>query len=266
MQVSALHVYPVKSCRGAALESAEVVERAIRHDRRFMVVRPDGALLTQRQEPRMALIEVAVDDDALTLDVAGQESCRIETRAVGPSRRVEVWGSPCEVVDQGDVVATWLSEYLGTPARLVAMSGGYRRPLREPLPREFDGRLSFADAAPLLVVGAASLDDLNRRLGEPVPMNRFRPNVVIAGAAPYAEDTWGRIRIGDIELVRLIPCGRCAVTTIDQATGAGGQEPLRTLASYRPQTAFGVPFGSYYGHVGTGPLRVGDAVEVVDPG
>ena len=129
-------------------------------------------------------------------------------------------------------------------------------------PREFDGRLTFADASPLLVVGSESLADLNARLETPLPMNRFRPNIVIDGCPPYAEGGWDRILVGDLVLERLAPCGRCAITTTDQASAERGKEPLTTLETYRRDPDFGVIFGSYYGHTTIGRLAVGDAVTV----
>ena len=264
MKVSGLFVYPVKGCRGVAVEAVGVGDRAMENDRRFMVIDADGTFITQRKRPEMAMIEASVSGDVLQLAAPGRTPLSVETRAEGDTRGVAVWDTPCDVVDQGDAVAAWLSAYLGTPARLVAMASGYRRPMPEKLPAEHGGRLTFADAAPLLIISASSLDDLNGRLATPLPMDRFRPNIVVTGCAAYAEDTWTRVRVGGIELDRLIPCGRCAVTTTDQATGERtGKEPLATLAGYRRDADFGVLFGSYYAHLGTGRLAVGDAVEVV---
>ena len=265
MLVESLHIYPIKSCRGLTLERFDVTEGPLADDRRFMLINPKGHLVSQREQPRMALIEVSITGDTLELSARGAKQARFDTRTDGEARDVELWQTPCKVVDQGQDVADWLTAYLGSPVRLVAQHRDYARPLHPALPRQFDGRTTFADAAPFLVVTQASLDDLNRRLETPVPMNRFRPNVVISGASSaYAEDDWKRIRIGDVELVRLIQCGRCVMTTTDQETAERGKEPLRTLATYRPKTPLGVPFGTYYAHAGPGQMKVGDGVEVIE--
>ncbi|MEM8885889.1 MAG: MOSC N-terminal beta barrel domain-containing protein [Planctomycetota bacterium] len=263
MHIASLHSYPVKSCRGIALERALIGDQGVKNDRRFMVTTPDGTFLTQRQLPRMAMIQVSVTDDIVELEAPGAPALRFEAQGSGTPRTVAVWGSPCEVLDLGDDVAAWFSAYLEAPARLVSMAPGYQRPLHDALPREHDGRLLFADAAPLLVTSEASLAELNSRLDEPVPMNRFRPNIVIAGCDPFAEDEWTRFRVGSLEFERLIPCGRCAITTTDQATGARGKEPLATLAGYRKHPDFGVTFGTYFVHLGTGAIAVGEEVVIV---
>lgn len=263
MRISGLFVYPVKSCRGIALDEVEVGEQAFVNDRRFMVIQPEGKFITQGLRPVMAQIEASVHGDVVELDAPGRQPIRVEARTTGERQAVSLWGTPCEVVDQGDEVAAWLSEILETPARLVAMAAGYERPVHEKLPRAYDGRLIFADAAPILVISEASLDELNDRLDTPLPMNRFRPNLVVSGCEPYAEDAWDRIRLGGFELARMVPCGRCSVTATDQATGERGEEPLRTLATYRKDETYGVMFGTYYGHLGTGRLAVGDLVEVM---
>lgn len=263
MRVSGLFVYPVKSCRGMAVDAVDVLETSLRNDRRFMVVAPGGGFLTQRQLPRMALIEAGIEGDVLELRSPGRAPLLVEARREGETEDVAVWDTPCLVVDQGDAAAEWLFASLGTPARLVAMVEGYRRPVQERLSREFDGRLLFADSAPFLVASEASLEDLNRRLSDPVPMDRFRPNIVVSGCIPYAEDTWETVRIGDIELRHMEPCGRCVFTTTDQTTAERpNNEPLATLATYRRDPERGVTFGSYYGHVSTGRLAIGDFVAV----
>lgn len=261
MKISALFVYPVKSCQGVPLEQVSVGHTGLQHDRRFMLVRPDGAVLTQRDEPFMTRIEARVTEgDVLELRSEGAAPLRITTRAEGAPSAVEVWGTRCEVIDQGEAVAAWLSACLGTPARLVAMSAGFERPAYSGFPRALDGRVLFADAAPILVIGEASLLDLNRRLKAPLPMDRFRPNLVVTGSAPYAEDDWERVRIGGLELTRVNPCGRCAITTTDQLTGERGKEPLATLATYRQHPELGVVFGTYFANAEPGRLKVGDEV------
>jgi uncharacterized protein YcbX len=178
-------------------------------------------------------------------------------------REVGVWDDTVAAVDAGNEAAAWLSGTVGESARLVFMPAGTRRAVDNRYGAPGD-QVSFADAYPYLLISRGSLDDLNARLAKPLPMDRFRPNLVVAGCAPYAEDKWRRIRIGPVVFRLVKPCTRCAVTTIDQATGAhDGPEPLRTLAGYR-QGEGGVRFGMNLIAEGDGEVRVGDEVVVVE--
>jgi hypothetical protein len=259
--LSALYVYPVKSLRGIALDSAEVDARGIRHDRRFMVVDARGRFLTQRELPRMARVAVRLEAPHLLLDADGQATLRVPLEPRARDRwRVRVWSSRVEAVPVGPEADRWLSRALGTHCHLVHMPQGARR-LADP--RYARGRqlVSFADAFPFLLASAASLEDLNRRLQTPVVMRRFRPNLVVRGAPPFAEDGWREIAIGSLSFRVVKPCSRCAVTTVDPDTGERGTEPLRTLAAYRKR-AGKVYFAQNLVHAGPGELRVGDAVVV----
>jgi uncharacterized protein YcbX len=175
---------------------------------------------------------------------------------------VQVWKDVVDACDAGPEAARFLSAHLGMDARLVRMPDDTLRQVRLDYARPGD-RVGFADAFPLLVIGEGSLEELNRRLETPLPMLRFRPNLVIAGTAPNEEDAWRRIRIGDTELDVLKPCDRCVVTTIDQTTGMAGKEPLRTLSTYRRWNGK-VYFGKYAVHRGRGTVRVGDEVTVLE--
>lgn len=262
MEVRSLHVYPIKSCRGISLEEVEVQTAAMKDDRRFLVVDGEGRFLSQRNVPRMAHVEPRVAGDALEFSMRGKEPLRIVTTRDGEPRETSIWGNACQVVDQGDEAARWLEDVLGRPCRLVQMAGGYERAMHQQLAGGPTGKLHFADAAPLLVTSEASLEDLNARLDAPVPMERFRPNLVVRGCDAYAEDTWPRIRVGDVALAPLTPCGRCVITTTDQETLARSKEPLRTLATYRRHEDLGALFGMYYLHQNEGMIRVGDAVRL----
>jgi hypothetical protein len=173
--------------------------------------------------------------------------------------------------DCGDEPAAWLSDHLGLPCRLVRAGAAYARPIpARKLPSTLHltphtaYEVSFADGFPFLVISEESLADLNARLDAPVPMNRFRPSLVVAGGEPYAEDTWGRFRIGSVVFHGATRCGRCVVTTTDQLTAARGQEPLRTLATYRRDAAGDVMFGRNLVHETiSGRLRVGEPVELL---
>jgi len=259
--LTGLHVYPVKSCRGLSLESVEVDERGPRHDREWMIVDEEGRFVTQRQEPRLALVDVALDGEALELSVEGTGRARAPLEpppSDAPVRRVVVWRSTCDAVDEGDEAAGLLSEHLGRAVRLVRMAPAFRRrvnPDRVPDP-SFVG---FADGYPFLLIGEASLADLNARLDAPLEMARFRPNLVVAGAAPYAEDGWQRFRLGGIPFEHAKPCDRCAIPTIDPATGRRGREPLATLARYR-RGGDSVLFGVNLVHRAPGTLHLGTPV------
>jgi uncharacterized protein len=263
--VTGLFVYPVKSCAGIALQVAEVGARGIRHDREFMLVDPQGHFLTQRQLPRMALIHPARTADTLALTAPGM--CRLDLTPCRDGERVNatIWRDRVAAIDQGPEVADWLSTFLQTPCRLVRQVDDAVRPVDREFATQPTDEVSFADGYPLLLLSEESLSDLNARLETRLPMNRFRPNVVVArAAAPYVEDTWRRISIGEVTFSLVKACARCAITTTDQVTAARGHEPLTTLATYR-RVARGVLFGQNLIHHTGGTLRVGDRVRVDQP-
>lgn len=266
MHVSALHLYPVKSCRGLSVPSAEIDDHGFVGDRRFMVVtETDGMFLTQRTHPRMALIETSLTSTALFLSSPGCGSVTVPLNASAGQRRVTVWKSTTSADDCGDEPAGWLSNFLGLPLRLVRMGGTFQRPIVKPTAQPGDV-VSFADGYPFLVLSEASLADLNTRLAQPLPMNRFRPNLVVAGCDAFAEDSWTKIRIGTAIFRNAGPCTRCPITTTDQLTAVRGKEPLKTLATYRrdPDDPTDVNFGTNLIHeTKRGTLSVGAKVEAV---
>lgn len=242
MEISGLFTYPIKACAGHSLMRAALTPRGLAHDRWMMVVDLDGRFLTQRECPTLALVLPTVETDRLTVTAPGAAALTLPIRTDGPRRAVVIWKSTCEAIDQGDPVAEWFSAHLGRPVRLVRMADGFNRTLDQhyaPRPSDTTG---FADGYPILVLSEESLMDLNRRLTTPLPMNRFRPNIVVRGAAPYAEDTWRRFTINGLPFEGVKTCARCAVTTTDQTTAARGREPLATLATYRDSDR-GVLFG-----------------------
>lgn len=254
------------------MDSAQVDAYGLVGDRRFLVVDAEGRFLTQRVLPRMALIETALIRDALVLSCPDHGSVAISLSAVyRPVSGVSVWKDTVTADDCGDDAAAWLGEFLGVTCRLVRAGAAYSRPIPgRKIPSTLDVRLSaghevsFADAFPFLVISEESLADLNGRLNAPLPMNRFRPNLVVTGAAPYAEDDWGRFRIGGVVFHGATRCGRCVIPTTDQLTAARAQEPLRTLATYRRDEEGVVMFGRNLVHeTKTGRLSVGDAVELL---
>jgi uncharacterized protein len=268
--IASLHIYPVKGLKGIDLPAARCTERGLEHDRRWMVVDGDGDFLTQRSHPLMATIWTELQDGTLELSAPHMDPVAVPlVPAAGPAMKVRVWNSVVDAVPVSRFADSWLTEYLGQPLRLVYMPEATHRLSNKQYTGGDDRLVGFADAYAYLLVGRSSLGDLNARLrdkGSPaMPMNRFRPNIVIEGSEPYAEDAWGDVRLGDDAVLRAAkPCGRCQVTTTDQSTGeVRGPEPLHTLSSYREHKEFGPLFGMNYVTVRNGLVRVGDKVEVV---
>ncbi len=261
--VTTLTYYPIKACRGIDTPVSNIEPMGLAGDRRMMVVTPEGGFLTQRDHPRLALVAPSLQDGSLTLSAPGVEPLGIELRTSGATVPVDIWGSKdVAAVDQGDLAAGWLSSWLNAPVRLVHLANGYIRRLNPAYAVSPHDHTAFADGYPILVTSEESLQDLNSRLDSPVPMNRFRPNLVVKGGQPFAEDGWRRVRIGDVELALVKPCPRCVVTTIDKDTLMQGKEPLKTLSAYR-KTEMGALFGMNAIPVSTGRIEVGTPVEVL---
>ena len=263
--ITSLHVYPVKGLRGVDLRESRCTDRGLEHDRRWMVVDAAGEFLTQRSHPKMATVWTDLGDAALTLSAPDVESVDVPLEpAAAATLRVRVWNSLCDAVPASDAADAWLSDYLGLACRLVYMPESTQR-RSNPEYAGSDRLVGFADGYAYLLTGEASLADLNARLATrkhpALPMNRFRPNIVVSGSSAYAEDGWKEIRVGTAMLRAAKPCGRCEVTTTDQSTGeVRGPEPLATLATYRDSREFGVMFGMNLVTVAPGTVRVGDAV------
>jgi uncharacterized protein YcbX len=260
--LSQLYVYPVKSAGGIPLEASGVDGRGLRHDRRWMLVDEAGSFMSQRRFPRMALVRLRIEPDHLVVDAPEMPPLEVPLRP--PDRKLRlarVWGDLVEVSTIGDDADRWFGEFLGVGCNLVYLPEESIRPVDPAYGRRGD-RVGLADGFPFLLVSEASLADLNSRLEHPVPMNRFRPNLVVGGCEPFAEDGWRLIRIGSITLRVVKPCARCTITTVDQETAARGKEPLRTLADFR-RAGNKVLFGQNLIHDDTGTLRAGDPVEVV---
>lgn len=262
--LSAIHVFPIKSGAAWIRDEAEVEPRGLAGDRRWMVADANGRFLTARQHPRLTLIRARADGAALDLEAPGMPPLRLAPSQSAARIEATVWKSivPAQIADTA--ADAWIGAFLGLPARFVHMDAACARAVSPDYGRPGD-EVSFADGYPLLLISQTALDALNARLERPVPMLRFRPNLVVAGTTAHAEDGWKRIRIGAIEFDVVKPCTRCVFTTVDFARGefdpAG--EPLRTLARYR-RTPQGVTFGQNLIPRGRGTLRVGDAVEVLE--
>ncbi len=259
--VTQLITYPLKGARGTAAPEMAIGDRGPEGDRRWMVVDPDGNLVTQREAARLCLIGATARADGLHLEAAGMPPLDVpRPRAEDPVVEVRVWSDRCPARVASPDAHQWLGDFLDRPLRLVHMPDSTKR--RTDADYDPVGAwVSFADGYPALLTNEASLNYLNALLETPLPMARFRPNVVVAGAPPFDEDRWRRFRIGPVPFDGVKPCARCQVPTIDQDTAEAGKEPLRTLARFRKRGS-AVLFGMNVVHRGTGILRVGEAVVV----
>lgn len=232
--LASLHVYPVKSCRGIEIAQSELTATGLRHDREWMIVTPTGRCITQREEPRLALIDTWLDDEGLQLGLPDCKDLFVPFNKRGEAMTVTIWNDRCGAFDMGNEAAALLEEFLGKPYRLVRFNPAGKRPSDHAWTGATIALNFFSDGFPLLAIGSASLADLNTRLTQPLPTNRFRPNLVLEGLEPYAEDRLHEIASDDVRLRMVKPCTRCRITTIDQKTGAAdGVEPLNVLRAYR---------------------------------
>lgn len=261
--LSGLYFYPVKSLAGISLERAPVDRRGIRFDRHWMLVDSEGCFLTQRQRPEMARIKTQLAPGLLRLSAPDMPDLDLELEGEREKQlTVEVWNDRVEAQFEGARVSNWLSQYLGVDCRLVSMPAKTVRPV-DPRFARSDDQVGFSDGFPFLLISEGSLEDLNSRLDTPMTMRRFRPNLVVKGCEPYAEDQWKRIRIGDMTFRVVKPCSRCVITTIEPETLEKGPEPLRTLSQYRRE-GNKVYFGQNVIHDSPGELKLGMPVEILE--
>lgn len=263
ISVSGIRVYPIKSAAGITLGEGLVEERGFRHDRRWMLVDENRIFLSQREAPRLALIRVGIADDALVVEAPGMPALEVplQPEPVDTVSTV-IWHDVVESLPVGEGAARWFREFLGIPCNLVYLPETSVRPV-DPAYSTVGDQVSLADGFPFLLLSEASLDDLNSRMENPLPMDRFRPNLIVRGCGPFAEDGWRRVRIGSVDFRIVKPCARCRITMVDQQTAATGKEPLRTLARYRKRGSE-VFFGQNLIHDAPGAVRVGDTVEVTE--
>ena len=258
MNVSAINLYPIKSLRGSALDEALVCSYGLEHDRRWMLVDPAAHMITQRECTLLATLTPRVEAGCLSIAVPGREDIFIANDVdswTSDEVVVDVWGRSYVGVAAVASINEALSEVIGMQCRLLSIRADVFRTKRD---------VAFHDDSPILTISESSLEELNRRLAVPLPMNRFRPNIVVRDATPFDEDGWQRIAIGDAVLRAIKACERCVITTVDQATGTfSGPEPLATLAKFR-RKGEGVAFGQYYRpEQATATIRLGDAVTVL---
>jgi uncharacterized protein YcbX len=257
IEVSGLRVYPVKSLRPMMPASVAVEIRGLKNDRRWMIVDDKGKFRTRREMPALARINAVAEHDRLILSKDGVGEVCVPLVPEGKSISVQVWGSKPTGTLVSPIADEWLTQAIGESSRLVYMPETARRRIN-PKYEAGRGSVGFADAYPILVASEASIDDLNSRMESSVPIQRFRPNIILKGCGPFEEDTWSRLQIGKVILKAARPCIRCLVTTQDPLTGElQGPEPLKTLASYR-KVPNGVIFGMYYIPEKLGKVSVGD--------
>ncbi|HEY4650706.1 MAG TPA: MOSC N-terminal beta barrel domain-containing protein [Pontibacter sp.] len=262
--VSSIYIYPIKSLGGISLEQAQVQQRGLQYDRRWMLVDAEGGFLSQRRFAQMALLQVRLQEGGLLVThkqgLLAPLFVPFDAQA-DKKVSVTVWEDTCDAWEVDGVVTAWFSKALGMVARLVYMPESTRRNV-DPKYAFAEEVVSFADAYPFLMIGEESLNHLNNKLKSAVLMDRFRPNIVFRGGQAHDEDLLNTFTIGDVQFRAAKPCARCVLTTIDQRTGLKGTEPLRTLATYRTVNNK-VLFGQNLVHEGEGVIRVGDQVNIL---
>ncbi len=268
MRLVDIRTYPVKGLRGASFEAASVEPCGLAGDRRWLVVDQSGKFLTQRVHPCMALIAASTTAGGLRLEAPGQTPVEIAFPDEGVSPvEVVVWRDRVPARPASREAAAMLERAIGVPCRLVWMHDPNAR-AADPAYAPAGSTVSFADSFPVLLASLGSLADLNLRLASPIPIGRFRPNLVVEGASPWSEDRWRRIRIGDVLFSVARACERCIVTTIDPDSGLRPDktEPLRTLATFRKDISGGVMFGQNLVPEKAGRVSIGDDVEILEFG
>lgn len=242
--VEQLNIYPLKSGRRIEKPSIRLLPTGFEWDRHWMIIDTGGTFLSQRTHPKLAWIQPELSDTQVTLHATGLPPLSLPLEPTGEPREVHVWKDRCEGLDQGNAASDWASALLSQPVRLVRV---VKTPLRL-ASAQFAGpnppAVTFVDGFPLLICNSASLEDLNSRMPEPVPMERFRPNVVLQGLPPFAEDRIGSVQIGGVTLRLVKPCTRCVITSTDQLTGERTTNPLPVLRKFRfNRELLGVTFG-----------------------
>jgi len=262
--VSELYIYPIKSLGGIALSSATLSDRGFQYDRRWMLVDENNCFFTQREFPEMALLQVEVMHAGLRVYHKNNIDSSIIIPFISETNEtatVKIWSNECEAQFVSNSIDEWFSEMLSFKCRLVYMPDATKRLVNEKysLNKEIT---SFSDSHPILIIGQSSLDELNSRLPEPLPINRFRPNIVFTGGEAFEEDLMEHFIINDINFYGVKLCARCMITTINQDNAIAAKEPLRTLATYRMKDN-NIFFGQNLLHHGEGTVNVGDKIELM---
>lgn len=263
LTVSELFIYPVKSLGGIAVSSAMVTAAGFQYDRRWMLVDEHNRFISQREIPLLALLQTFITDDGIKIE--HKHSGLVFTIPFQPKNQecinVEIWEDVCTAQLVSDEADNWFSEILSFPCRLVYMPDDAQRKVDQDYAAHNE-ITAFSDGFPFLLIGQSSLDDLNSRLAEPLPINRFRPNIVFTGGIAFEEDLLERVNISGVHFFIVKPCARCVITTTNQQTAEKGKEPLATLSAYRRKNN-NVYFGQNLLHDGKGLISVGDMIEIV---
>jgi len=264
LQISRLFIYPIKSLPGIKLKSARVTEKGFEHDRRWMLVDEDNIFISQREAPQMTQLSVSIEKEGLTITHKIKKDF-IVLPLKGPLAddwgEVMIWDDTCNAQFVSDEADRWFTDMLGIKCRMVYMPDDCKR-IADQKYAPPGAVTSFSDAYPYMMLGQATLDDLNSRLATPLPVDRFRPNIVFTGGEPFEEDRLGNFIIGDINFCSVKLCGRCNIPAIDQETGIAGKEPTRTLATYRAKNN-NIYFGQLLVSKGEGMVSVGDILQTV---
>ncbi|MBL1213832.1 MAG: MOSC domain-containing protein [Ignavibacteriae bacterium] len=264
LKVSELYIHPIKSLGGISLKTAEVTDRGLKHDRRLLLVDENNCFFTQRDFPRMTLLKTNILDGILEVSDKNNPTSKIEIpikNYTDEKLQVKIWNDTVEANVVNANINKWFSDFIGIECKLVYMPNKTKREVSKEQARDNE-IVSFADGFPFLIIGQSALDDLNRRLTNPVPITNFRPNIVFTGGTPFDEDNWGEIRIGEMTFFAVKPCARCVITTIDQKAATKNKEPLATLSTYR-RSGSKILFGENLIHEGTGKISVGDEIKII---
>ncbi|MBX2946547.1 MAG: MOSC domain-containing protein [Cyclobacteriaceae bacterium] len=262
LRLSEIWIYPIKSLGGIRLDKAIVLPKGLEHDRRWMLVDEQNRFITQREHPELALFQLTINNKQLTiLHQANQQSVQFNINTHSTyAETVTIWDDQVQAFEVDQTISKWFSDQLKMKCRLMHFPETNSRPVDTAYAIKND-QVSLADGYPFLIIGQSSLDDLNKRLPDPISMQRFRPNFVFTGGDPYEEDHWKNFTIGEVKFVGVKNCSRCVLTTVDPKTGIKGKEPLQTLSTYRKRNN-----KIYFGHnvlaVTKGVVHAGDTIRL----
>lgn len=257
-KLTSLFIYPIKSMGGISLEQSVCEQRGLQYDRRWMLIDSNGRFVSQREHAHMSLFRLSLIDESFKLSYRGEERAIPKSLAGTDYVDVQVWDDICKAIIYDSEINEWISNILNFNVRLAYQVDADRRLVDPGFARNGEVT-SLSDGYPYLVLGQSSLDLLNEKLADPIPINRFRPNLVFSGGEPHEEDNWTDFSIGDVKFYSAKPCSRCQVITINQESGEVGKEPTRTLASYR-NFNHKIKFGMNVLCSREGSIKVGDAI------